>query len=70
MRFMRLHAPVQATPKWFEGPSDQGIYWSISDDFGLTWGPTTLIVPAAENLPQWGGPCCTRRCLPHCEGAQ
>ena len=49
-----LGVPVQATPKWFEGPSDQGIYWSISDDYGLTWGPTTLIVPAADGLPQWG----------------
>ena len=44
----------QATEKWYEGPADQGIYWAISDDVGLTWGPTRLMIPAEDSLPQWG----------------
>ncbi len=44
----------QATEKWYEGPADQGLYWAVSDDVGLTWGPTRLMIPAEDSLPQWG----------------
>ncbi len=51
---LEVFCGAQATPKWFEGPSDQGIWWAVSDDYGLTWGPTRQIIPAVDSLPQWG----------------
>ena len=51
--FMQLCA-IQANTKWFEGAANQSIYWSISDDGGLTWGPTRVLLPSPDTLPIWG----------------
>ena len=45
---------MQANTKWFEGAANQSIYWSISDDGGLTWGPTRVLLPSPDTLPIWG----------------
>lgn len=44
----------QAATKWFEGVADQAIYYAISNDHGLTWGPTQLMPGTQDNLPAWG----------------
>lgn len=31
-----------------------GLYWALSNDSGLTWGPTELLQPPINNLPLWG----------------
>jgi hypothetical protein len=31
-----------------------GLYWALSNDSGLTWGPTLLLQPPIDNLPLWG----------------
>ena len=45
---------VQANTKWYEGAVDQSIYWAVSDDAGLTWGPARVLVPSPDGLPLWG----------------
>ena len=45
---------VQANTKWYEGALDQSIYWAVSDNAGLTWGPTRLLIPSPDGLPLWG----------------
>lgn len=45
---------MQANTKWFEGAANQSIYWSITDDGGLTWGPTRVLLPSPDTLPIWG----------------
>ncbi|EIE25189.1 neuraminidase [Coccomyxa subellipsoidea C-169] len=47
-------AQWQAATKWFEGVADQAIYYAISNDHGLTWGPTQLMPGTQDNLPAWG----------------
>ena len=45
---------VQASTKWFEGTTDQSIYYAITNDQGLTWSPTRLMVGSPDDLPVWG----------------
>ena len=45
---------VQANTKWYEGALNQSIYWAVSDDAGLTWGPTRVLIPSPDSLPLWG----------------
>lgn len=47
---------AQATPapKYWEGADSMGLYWALSNDSGLTWGPTLLLQPPIDNLPLWG----------------
>ena len=45
---------TQANTKWYEGALNQSIYWAISDDSGLTWGPTRVLMPSPDSLPLWG----------------
>ena len=49
-------ACTQATPapKYWEGADTMGLYWALSNDSGLTWGPTVLLQPPINNLPLWG----------------
>lgn len=34
--------------------SNQAIYYAITDNNGLTWGPTRIMAKAEDNLPLWG----------------
>ena len=47
---------MQATPapKYWEGADTMGLYWALSNDSGLSWGPTLLLQPPIDNLPLWG----------------
>ncbi|BDA41433.1 hypothetical protein COCOBI_02-2130 [Coccomyxa sp. Obi] len=47
-------AQWQAALEWFEGVSDQAIYYAITDNNGLTWSPTRMMAKSEENLPLWG----------------
>ncbi|CAL8461845.1 g1376 [Coccomyxa elongata] len=47
-------AQWQAALEWFEGVSNQAIYYAISDNNGLTWGPTRIMAKSEDNLPLWG----------------
>ena len=51
---MKHQCMVQANTKWFEGALNQSIYWAVSDDAGLTWGPTRVLMPSPDSLPLWG----------------
>ena len=45
---------MQGTGKWFEGAQSQSVYWAVSNDTGLTWGPTEVMIPSPDTLPLWG----------------
>ena len=47
-------ALVQGVGKWFEGAQGQSVYWAVSNDSGLTWGPTQVMIPSPDTLPLWG----------------
>ena len=47
-------APLQGVGKWFEGAQGQSVYWAVSNDSGLTWGPTQVMIPSPDTLPLWG----------------
>ncbi|KAK9832658.1 hypothetical protein WJX81_008285 [Elliptochloris bilobata] len=51
-----LAAAFQATPapKYWEGADTMGLYWALSNNSGLTWGPTQQLQPPIDNLPLWG----------------
>lgn len=51
---LRLAGNVQGAGKWFEGAARQAVYWSVSNDTGLTWGPTQVMIAATDTLPLWG----------------
>ena len=44
----------QGVGKWFEGAQGQSVYWAVSNDSGLTWGPTQVMIPSPDTLPLWG----------------
>ena len=46
--------PLQGVGKWFEGAQGQSVYWAVSNDSGLTWGPTHVMIPSPDTLPLWG----------------
>jgi len=48
-----MAALFQASTRHYEGSAEQGIFWSISDDMGATWGPAQALVQS-EGLPLWG----------------
>ena len=50
---LSCHA-LQGVGKWFEGAQGQSVYWAVSNDTGLTWGPTQVMIPSPDTLPLWG----------------
>lgn len=51
-----LAAAWQAAEVYWEGSSQQGIYWAVSEDGnGDKWGkPSLLVPPPDDGLPAWG----------------
>mmetsp|Transcript_7476 Transcript_7476/g.21115 ORF Transcript_7476/g.21115 Transcript_7476/m.21115 type:complete len:425 (-) Transcript_7476:193-1467(-) len=47
-----LAAVFQGSKRHFEGSMEQSLYWSISEDNGMSWGPVQVLV-ASEGLPVW-----------------
>ena len=48
-----LASSWQAAPVYWEGSEQQGIYWALSNDHGLTWDTCSLLV-SPNGLPAWG----------------
>eukprot|EP00884_Botryococcus_braunii_P015691 jgi/Botrbrau1/2805/Bobra.0125s0016.1 len=49
-----LAAAWQASADWWEGGARQWIWWAVSGDSGLSWGPPQMLVPPQGDLPAWG----------------
>lgn len=44
---------VQASPDFWEGSRQQGIYWAVSNDHGNTWSTARQLAAPQNELPVW-----------------
>eukprot|EP00884_Botryococcus_braunii_P010973 jgi/Botrbrau1/19878/Bobra.0059s0001.2 len=48
-----LAAVWQGSPDFWEGSKQQGIYWAVSNDRGVTWSTASQLAAPQDGLPVW-----------------